>query len=94
MTFNSEKTSTHVHCVWIHWASGHPVRGALLLITMTKIVDCAIHVNCIEDIQWKLKTVIPVLKTFVTLTVKFSFVLIVTIVNVINKKLLNMVLLE
>jgi hypothetical protein len=51
---------------------------------MTKSVDYAIHVNYLEDKQCKLKTVIPVFKGFVTLTIEVSYAPIITMINVIN----------
>ena len=47
------------------------------------------HVNCIEDTLYKLKTLIPVLKMFVNLTLMVSSVLIVTMINVINGNMLT-----
>ena len=40
-------------------------------MTIMKSVDYVIHVNCTEETQCKLKTVIPVLKRFVTHTRDF-----------------------
>ena len=59
-----------------------------LLMTMMKSIDNAIHSNCTEDIQCKLKAVVPVSKRFVTLRLEFSYAPIVTMVNVINGKYL------
>ena len=81
-----KKCSSHVEYVYIHWAARHPVRIVLLLMTMTKSVVYAIHVNCKEDMQYKLKIVIPVLKIFVNLTLEASYAPIVTTINVINEK--------
>ena len=74
----------HVHCVCIHWLACPPGGIVLFLMTMTKSVDCTIHINCIEDMQWKLKTVIPVLKMFETLTLEVFYLPIVTMINLIN----------
>ena len=41
----------------------------LLLMSIMKSVDYAVLVNCIEDIECKLKTVIPVLKVFIMINV-------------------------
>ena len=70
--------------VCIHWGAGHPVKFVLLLMTMTKSVDYAIHVNCIEDMQCILTIVIPIMKMSVTVTLEVLYVPIVTMVNMIN----------
>jgi len=49
-------------------------------------VDYAAHVNCIEDMQCKLKTVIPVLKRFVTLKLEVSYAPIITIISMISEE--------
>ena len=72
------------YCTWI----------VLSLMSIIKRVKYAIHVNCIEDTQCNLKTLIPVLKKFVTLTIKVSFVSIVTTINTFNGKILTLVWLE
>jgi len=48
---------------------------------MIGIVDYEIGVNGIKDMQYMLKTVIPVLKRFVTLTLEHSYAPIVTMIN-------------
>jgi hypothetical protein len=55
-----------------------------------KSVNYAIHVNCREDMQCKLRTVIHVLKRFVTLIIEDSYAPIVTMINVINGKMLTL----
>jgi hypothetical protein len=62
------------------------MRTVLLLMTIMKGVDYAIHVNCIEDMQCKLKTVIPVLMIFVTITLEVYYDPIVDMINVITGK--------
>jgi len=59
---------------------------------MTKRVDNTIPVNCIEGMLDKLKTVLPVLKRFVNLKLKASHATIVTMVNLINGKILEFTL--
>ena len=57
---------------------------------MRKSVDYAIQINCKEAIQHKLKIVVSVLKIFVTLTLEVSSVPIVTMIIVINGKILTL----
>ena len=66
------------------------MRIVLLLMTTMKSVDCAIYKNCIEDKQWKLKTVIPVLKKFEFLILEVSYAPVATMINLINGKILNL----
>ena len=56
-----------------------------------KRVDCAIRVNNLEDMFYKLRIVIPVLKKLVTLTPKDTYVLNSTMISVINGKILTLV---
>jgi len=63
------------------------VRIVQLLTSMMKSVNYAIRVNFIEDMQVKFKTLIPVLKRFVTLTLEDYYVLIVTFINVISGRI-------
>jgi hypothetical protein len=54
---------------------------------MIKSVDYATHVNCIEDMLYKLKIVIPVMKRCVTLILEGIYVLVATMINVINGRI-------
>jgi len=54
-------------------------------------VDNVISANCKEDMQCELKTAIPILKMFVTLTLEVSYAPIVTMINVINGKIFTLV---
>ena len=74
------------HYFCIHLTAGHLVRIVILLMTIVKSLDYAIHVNCIKNMQWKLKTEIHVLNLFVNLTIDVYSVPIVTMKNVINGK--------
>ena len=49
-----------------------------------KSVDYAIHLNLLEDMQYKLNTIIPVLKRFMTLTLEDTYVPIVTMIDLIS----------
>ena len=60
-------------------------------MTIMKTVDYPIRVNCTEGTRFKLKTVVPVLKIFVTLTLDVSYARIVTMTNVIKGKTLTLV---
>ena len=60
-------------------------------MTIMKSVDYAIHLNIIEDKQWKLKAEFPVLKMFMTFTLEVSYAPIVPMINVINEKILTLV---
>jgi len=53
-----------------------------------KGADYAIHLNSIEDILYRI--VIPVLKRFVTLTLEDTYIPIVTMISVINGKILSL----
>jgi hypothetical protein len=54
---------------------------------MMKSVDYATHVNCIEDMLYKLKVVIPVLKRCVTLILEVTYAPIVIMINVISGRI-------
>jgi hypothetical protein len=54
-------------------------------------VNYAIHVNCIEDMQYKLKTVILVLKRFMTLILEDIYAPVVIMINVISGRILILV---
>jgi hypothetical protein len=54
---------------------------------MMKIVDYATCVNCIEDMPYKLKVVIPVLKRYVTLTLVDTYAPIVIMINVVSGRI-------
>ena len=79
-SINTKQCSVHVQYACIHSAAGHPVR-IVQLTSMIGIVDYEIGVNGIKDMQYMLKTVIPVLKRFVTLTLEHSYAPIVTMIN-------------
>ena len=49
-----------------------------------KSVDHAIHLNLLEDMQYRLNTIIPVLKRFMTLTLEDTYVPIVTMIDLIS----------
>ena len=89
-TVDIKKYFTHVHYVCIHWTAGCHVRILLLLVTIIKSVDYATYVNYTEDIHCKLKTEIPVLERFATLIQGVSYAPIVTIISVINGKILTL----
>ena len=61
---------------------------------MTKSVDYATHLNCIKDMQCKLKNLISILKISVALTLKVFYAPVVTIISVISSKMLTLVSLE
>ena len=75
-------------------AAGHPVRIVQLFTSIIKSVDYAMQVNCIEDLQYKLKTVIPVLNRSMAVTLEGSYALIVTIINETSGRLPTLVRLE
>ena len=60
-----------------------------LWLTLMKDVVYEIHVNCIEDTQCKLNTVVPVLKRPLVLTLEVSYPT-VTMINMINGKMLTL----
>ena len=62
----------------------------LLLMTIMSSVDYAIYVNCIEDLQRKLKTIILVLKIFLSLKHEVSHTPIISMISVIIEKILTL----
>jgi hypothetical protein len=54
---------------------------------MMTSADYATYVNCIEDMLYKLKVVIPVLKRCVTLILEDTYALIAIMTNVISGKI-------
>ena len=71
----------------IHWEAGRPVRIVQLLLSMMENVEYVIRVNCIEHMQYKLKTVTPVLKRFVTLPQEDYSVAIISKINMISGRI-------
>jgi hypothetical protein len=57
-------------------------------MTIRKSANYAIHVNCIEAMLYKVKTVVPVLKRFVTLTLEDTYAPIANMTNVISGRIL------
>ena len=64
------------------------------MMTIMKNVDYAIHVSRIEDVQCELIAVTTVLKICVTLNLDVFHASVVTMINVINGKILTLVWLE
>jgi len=85
-----KKCFTHILYVSVHWAADRLMRMVLLLMTITKSADYVIHLNCIEDILYKSKIVNPLLSRLMTVTLEVSYVPIVTMINVINRKTLTL----
>ena len=70
------------------------VKTALELTIIAKSVDYAIHVNCIENMLYKLRIVIFILMRFVTLTLKDTYAPIITVISPINGKILIQAILD
>ena len=71
----------------MHWKAGQSVRILQLLTNIMKSVSYTIRVNGIEDMQYKLKTAIHVLKRFVALLPEDSYASIVITINMISERI-------